>query len=59
MDQVLILAYVFTALNVAGIAVTTVLSRRHPAGADRLVRVLRWGFPLCFLAALGVLVLAA
>jgi len=59
MDQVLILAYVFAALNVAGIAVTTVLSRRRPAGAERLVRVLRWGFPPAFLVALGWLVLAA
>jgi hypothetical protein len=56
MDRVLLLGYVFSALNVAGIAVTTVLSKRRPAVAERLVLLLRWLFPPAFLATLALLV---
>lgn len=59
MDRVLLLGYVFSALNVAGIAVTTVLSKRSPRGADRLVLALRWLYPPAFLLTLLVLVLVA
>lgn len=56
MDRVLLLGYVFSALNVAGIAVATVLSKHRPAAAERLVLALRWLFPPAFLATLALLV---
>lgn len=59
MDRVLLLGYVFSALNVAGIAVTTVLSKRSPRGAERLVLMLRWLFPPVFLLTLLALTLIA
>ena len=59
MDQMLILGYVFAAINVAGIALTTVLSKRRPAVADRVVLLFRWLFPPVFLATVLVLVLLA
>ncbi|HMB54194.1 MAG TPA: hypothetical protein VKU40_12815 [Thermoanaerobaculia bacterium] len=54
LDQVLILAYLFAALNVAGVVVTTALSKRRPAAAQRLVTALRWLYPPAFVVCLLV-----
>jgi len=48
LDQVLILAYLFSALNIAGVALSTVLSKRRPAAAEKLVTALRWLYPPAF-----------
>lgn len=59
MDRLLLLGYVFTALNVVGIAVTTALSKHSLDRASRLVRLLRWLFPGAFLLTVLVLILGS
>lgn len=59
LDQVLILAYVFAAVNITGVVLSTALSKRRPAAAERLVTAFRWLYPPAFIVCLLVVFVLA
>jgi len=57
LDKILLLAYVFLAINVALNVVSTQLCTTRPAACRRVDLIGRWLFPLAFLIGLAILIL--